>query len=115
MKKLAAHDKPAYAAPAFSLAAVGIPVYIYIPNFTRFIVNFPGESGGENHFFLPVRFLLSKENDDHAKRTDSGGRRNRLCRWPGKHWIPGMFKGMASAAGRLIVNGPEMFIPMKKN
>ncbi len=33
MKKLSLKEKIAYAAPAFSLAVVGIPVYIYIPKF----------------------------------------------------------------------------------
>ena len=33
MKKLAWSEKLAYAAPAFALAVVGIPVYVYIPKF----------------------------------------------------------------------------------
>jgi GPH family glycoside/pentoside/hexuronide:cation symporter len=33
MKQLSAHQKVAYAAPAFSLALVGIPIYVYIPKF----------------------------------------------------------------------------------
>ena len=33
MKRLSLKEKLAYAAPAFSLAVVGIPVYIYIPKF----------------------------------------------------------------------------------
>jgi GPH family glycoside/pentoside/hexuronide:cation symporter len=32
------HKKPAYAAPAFALAVVGIPVYIYIPKFYTDVV-----------------------------------------------------------------------------
>ena len=38
MKKLGVHDKLAYAAPAFSLAVVGIPVYVYIPKFYTDVV-----------------------------------------------------------------------------
>jgi len=33
MKKLTWSEKLAYAAPAFALAVVGIPVYVYIPKF----------------------------------------------------------------------------------
>ena len=38
MKKLSAIQKAAYAAPAFALAVVGIPVYVYIPKFYTDVV-----------------------------------------------------------------------------
>ncbi|MDY6904336.1 MAG: glycoside-pentoside-hexuronide (GPH):cation symporter [Thermodesulfobacteriota bacterium] len=38
MKHLTLHQKTAYAAPAFSLAVVGIPVYVYIPKFYTDVV-----------------------------------------------------------------------------
>ena len=38
MKRLKTSEKIAYAAPAFSLAVVGIPVYIYIPKFYTDVV-----------------------------------------------------------------------------
>ena len=38
MKRLSAYQKLAYAAPAFSLAVVGIPIYVYIPKFYTDVV-----------------------------------------------------------------------------
>lgn len=38
MKRLTLHEKLAYSAPAFSLAVVGIPVYVYIPKFYTDVV-----------------------------------------------------------------------------
>ncbi len=38
MKKLSTIEKAAYAAPAFALAVVGIPVYVYIPKFYTDVV-----------------------------------------------------------------------------
>lgn len=38
MRKLSAAEKAAYSAPAFALAVVGIPVYVYIPKFYTDVV-----------------------------------------------------------------------------
>ncbi|MFP4227032.1 MAG: MFS transporter, partial [Desulfobacterales bacterium] len=38
MKTLSVHKKIAYSAPAFALAVVGIPVYVYLPKFYTDVV-----------------------------------------------------------------------------
>lgn len=46
MKKLTMSEKLAYSAPAFALAVVGIPVYIYLPKFYTDVVGVPVSAMG---------------------------------------------------------------------